>query len=103
MAIRRSDREALEDLIDEYGSSTVLAELIHIFDEKVQTQQDEEALGVLVRAVRKVVKLQAFEPAPCGRGRALAANPAEDDDEAEEEGDEENEEEGEDEEEEFED
>lgn len=77
MAIRRSDREELQSLIDEYGLTVILDEIIDIFDEMVQTSADEEALGILDRAQRKVIKTLKNQPLPRGRRSAAVA---EDDD-----------------------
>jgi hypothetical protein len=69
MAIRRSDRETLQSLMDEYGMAVVLDEMLAIFDECVESDAEEEALGVLDRALRKAIKILGTQQPQGGRGR----------------------------------
>ena len=69
MAIRRSDRETLQSLMDEYGMAVVLDEMLAVFDECVESDAEEEALGILDRALRKTIKVLGAQQPQGNRGR----------------------------------
>jgi len=68
--------------MDEYGMAVVLDEMLAIFDECVESDAEEEALGILDRALRKTIKVLGTQQPQGGRGRRqqLFQNSAEDDD-----------------------